>query len=137
MVASTYLAKLLQRHRLLEDELAEALQHPSVTDFTLAELKRRKLRLKDQIARLTHLEGRWERISARCLEFESAPHGAQAAESPPKPHALGLAAFNFPSGPAQWCRIKTQLTTIAANITKMAMSASCPPRRARCLRCQW
>jgi hypothetical protein len=42
---------------LLEDDLAEALQHPSVTDFTLAELKRRKLRLKDQIAQLTHLEG--------------------------------------------------------------------------------
>jgi hypothetical protein len=57
MAASAYLAKLLQRHRSLEDELAEALQHPSVGDFTLAELKRRKLRLKDQIARLTHLEG--------------------------------------------------------------------------------
>jgi hypothetical protein len=56
MAASTYLARLLQRHRLLEDELAESLQHPSVTDFTLAELKRRKLRLKDQIARQTHLE---------------------------------------------------------------------------------
>jgi hypothetical protein len=56
MAASAYLAQLLQRHRLLEDELAEVLQHPSVTDFTLAELKRRKLRLKDQIARLTHLE---------------------------------------------------------------------------------
>jgi hypothetical protein len=57
MTATTYLAKLLQQHRVLEDELAEAFQHPSVGDFTLAELKRRKLRLKDQIARLTHLEG--------------------------------------------------------------------------------
>jgi len=57
MTASAHLAKLLQRHRLLEDELAEALQHPSVGDFTLAELKRRKLRLKDEMARLTPLEG--------------------------------------------------------------------------------
>jgi hypothetical protein len=57
MTASAHLARLLQRHRLLEDELAEALQHPSIGDFTLAELKRRKLRLKDQIARQTHLEG--------------------------------------------------------------------------------
>jgi hypothetical protein len=56
MAASEYLARLLRRHRGLEDELAEALQHPSVGDFTLVELKRRKLRLKDQIARLTPLE---------------------------------------------------------------------------------
>jgi hypothetical protein len=57
MTASAHLTRLLQRHRLLEDELAEALQHPSVGDFTLAELKRRKLRLKDQIARQTQSEG--------------------------------------------------------------------------------
>jgi hypothetical protein len=37
---------------MLEDQLAEALQHPSTDDFTLAELKRRKLQLKDQMARL-------------------------------------------------------------------------------------
>jgi hypothetical protein len=57
MAASAYLAMLLQRHRLLDDELAEARGHPSVADFTLAELKRRKLRLKDQIARQTNLGG--------------------------------------------------------------------------------
>jgi hypothetical protein len=56
MAASKYLARLLRLHRVLEDELAEALQHPSVGDCTLVELKRRKLRLKDQIARLTPLE---------------------------------------------------------------------------------
>jgi hypothetical protein len=55
MGASEYLARLLQRHRGLEDELAGALQHPSVGDFTLVELKRRKL-LEDQIARLAPLE---------------------------------------------------------------------------------
>jgi hypothetical protein len=57
MTASAYLARLLQHHQVLEDELAKAFQHPSVGDFALAELKRRKLRLKDRIARLMHLEG--------------------------------------------------------------------------------
>ena len=53
MATSTHLAELEQRHRMLEDELAEALQHPSTDDFTLSELKRRKLQIKDQIARLS------------------------------------------------------------------------------------
>jgi hypothetical protein len=53
MATSTRLAELIQRHRMLNDELAEALQHPSVDDSTLAELKRRKLKLKDEMARLT------------------------------------------------------------------------------------
>jgi hypothetical protein len=56
MAISTHLAELAQRHRMLEDELSEALQHPSTDDFTLAELKRRKLQLKDEMARLAHSE---------------------------------------------------------------------------------
>ena len=54
MATSTQLAELEQRHRMLEDEIAEALQHPSTDDFKLAELKRRKLQVKDEIARLRH-----------------------------------------------------------------------------------
>jgi hypothetical protein len=53
MASSTHLSELEQRHRMLEDELTEALQHPSTDDFKLSELKRRKLQLKDQIARLS------------------------------------------------------------------------------------
>ena len=53
MATSTDLAELKQRHRMLEDELAEALQHPSTDDFLLTELKRRKLKVKDEIARLS------------------------------------------------------------------------------------
>jgi hypothetical protein len=56
MATSTHLAELEQRHRMLEDELSDALQHPSVDDFVLAELKRRKLQLKDEMARLAHME---------------------------------------------------------------------------------
>jgi hypothetical protein len=54
MATSTDLSELAQRHRVLEDELAEAIRHPSVDDLTLAELKRRKLQLKDEMARLAH-----------------------------------------------------------------------------------
>ena len=50
--ATQQLEELEQRHRMLEDEIAEAQQHPSTDDFKLAELKRRKLQVKDQIARL-------------------------------------------------------------------------------------
>lgn len=46
------LTELEQRHETLEAELTEALQHPSTNDLQLSELKRRKLRVKDQIARL-------------------------------------------------------------------------------------
>jgi len=52
MAILTDLAELEQSHQLLEAELAEALQHPSTNDFQLSELKRRKLRVKDEIARL-------------------------------------------------------------------------------------
>jgi hypothetical protein len=52
MGASTHLAELEQRHRMLEAELTEALQHPSTDDIQLTELKRRKLQVKDEIARL-------------------------------------------------------------------------------------
>ena len=53
MATSTHLAELAQRHQMLEDELAVALQHSSTDDFKLVEFKRRKLQLKDEIARLS------------------------------------------------------------------------------------
>jgi hypothetical protein len=46
------LAELERRHQALEQELSEALAHPSTDDFTIAELKRRKLQVKDEISRL-------------------------------------------------------------------------------------
>jgi hypothetical protein len=47
-----HLAELERRHRALEDEINEALTHPSSDGLKIAELKRRKLQVKDQIARL-------------------------------------------------------------------------------------
>jgi hypothetical protein len=56
MATPAHLAELAQRHRILHDELTEAFEHPSVDDFTLAELKRRKLQFKDEMMRLAYPE---------------------------------------------------------------------------------
>jgi hypothetical protein len=52
MSMQSHLTELERRHRALEDEITEALAHPSTDDLTIAELKRRKLQVKDEIARL-------------------------------------------------------------------------------------
>jgi hypothetical protein len=52
MTVETHLAELERRHRALELEIAEALNHPSTDSLALSELKRRKLLLKDEIERL-------------------------------------------------------------------------------------
>ena len=52
MSIQSHLAELENRHRALEEEINEALAHPSTDDLKIAELKRRKLQLKDEIARL-------------------------------------------------------------------------------------
>jgi hypothetical protein len=52
MSIEAHLAELERKHHALETELADALAHPSVDDMTIADLKRRKLQVKDEIARL-------------------------------------------------------------------------------------
>jgi hypothetical protein len=52
MSLETHLAELERRHRALDAEIAEARAHPSVDDLQIVELKRRKLLVKDEIARL-------------------------------------------------------------------------------------
>jgi hypothetical protein len=52
MTMQAHLAELERRHRALEDEIAEAMNHPSTDDLKIAELKRRKLLVKDEIERL-------------------------------------------------------------------------------------
>jgi hypothetical protein len=52
MAMESHLAELQKRHQALEQEINEALNHPSTDDLTIAELKRRKLHVKDEIARL-------------------------------------------------------------------------------------
>ena len=52
MSIQTHLAELEKRHQALEQEICEAQQHPATDDLKLAELKRRKLQVKDEIVRL-------------------------------------------------------------------------------------
>jgi hypothetical protein len=52
MAIESHLAELERRHQALEQEISEALTHPSTDGLQIAELKRRKLQVKDEIARL-------------------------------------------------------------------------------------
>jgi hypothetical protein len=52
MTVQAHLSELASKHRALEAELAEALAHPASTDAEIAELKRKKLRIKDEMTRL-------------------------------------------------------------------------------------
>ena len=52
MSMQAHLAQLENHHATLEDKIQQAQKHPSIGDAEIAELKRRKLLLKDEIARL-------------------------------------------------------------------------------------
>ncbi len=52
MAIQSHLAELERRHQALEQEINEALSHPSTDGLQIAELKRRKLHVKDAIVRL-------------------------------------------------------------------------------------
>ena len=54
MSIETHVAELERRHRTLETEIAEAHAHPSIDDLQIVSLKRRKLVVKDELARLKH-----------------------------------------------------------------------------------
>ena len=54
MAIEQHLAELEKRHQALEQEINEALTHPSADDLKIAELKRRKLHVKDEIVKLRH-----------------------------------------------------------------------------------
>ena len=52
LAIEAHLVELERKHRVLENELHEALMHLSTDDAQINELKRRKLLLKDEIERL-------------------------------------------------------------------------------------
>jgi hypothetical protein len=57
-MSSPSLADLLAQHRALESELAAEVAHPASSDSEIAAIKRKKLRIKDEITRLqseTHI----------------------------------------------------------------------------------
>ncbi len=52
MSVQAHLGELAAKHKALEAELEECLSHPASTDAEIAELKRKKLRIKDQMSKL-------------------------------------------------------------------------------------
>ena len=54
MSLQAHLGELTAKHRALEAQLAEAINHPASTDAEIAALKRKKLKIKDEISRLEH-----------------------------------------------------------------------------------
>ena len=52
MSLQAHLGELLAKHKALEADLAEAIAHPAPTDADIADLKRKKLKIKDEITRL-------------------------------------------------------------------------------------
>ena len=52
MSVQAHLGELAAKHRALEAELEDVLSHPASSDAEIAELKRKKLRIKDEITKL-------------------------------------------------------------------------------------
>ncbi|AYD02123.1 DUF465 domain-containing protein [Neorhizobium sp. NCHU2750] len=52
MTIQAHIASLEKKHGALEEELQTILSSPSTDDHKIADLKRRKLRIKDQMQRL-------------------------------------------------------------------------------------
>ena len=66
MALQAHLVELERKHKILENELHEALVHLSTDDLQIVELKRRKLMVKDQIERLRH-------TSSETLHYSASP----------------------------------------------------------------
>jgi hypothetical protein len=52
MSLATHIAELHKKHGDIERQIDEAMTHPSVDTLEIAELKRRKLAIKDEIVKL-------------------------------------------------------------------------------------
>jgi hypothetical protein len=74
MAIEAHLAELEKRHEALKLEISEALTHPSTDDLRIAELKRRKLQVKDEITRLKQEFIRTHRLYVGS-QYEGRPSG--------------------------------------------------------------
>ena len=52
MSLQSHLAELQRRHPEMERKIADALHHPSTDSLELVDMKRQKLKLKDEIERI-------------------------------------------------------------------------------------
>ena len=53
MALESHIAELRDRHKALEDAIEAEIIHPSSDDLHIAELKKQRLRLKEEIERLS------------------------------------------------------------------------------------
>lgn len=53
MTVESHITELRRKHAALDDKIEHAQRSPGVSDSIVAELKREKLRLKDEIERLS------------------------------------------------------------------------------------
>jgi len=53
MSMSAHLQELRRKHQVLEHEVEAAQRQPATDDLTIADLKKQKLRLKEEITRLS------------------------------------------------------------------------------------
>ena len=56
MTVESHLAELQRRHEMLKKQIEEAAAHPGTDGLEITEMKRRKLHIKDEIARLKPVE---------------------------------------------------------------------------------
>lgn len=56
MSLSSHLQELKRKHHQLSEEVEQAQRAPGVDDLHIADLKKQKLRIKEEIARLTPQE---------------------------------------------------------------------------------
>ena len=52
MSLEAHIRELESKHRRLEDQIADMMNHPSVDDLEIKRLKREKLHIKEEIERL-------------------------------------------------------------------------------------
>ena len=52
MSLQSHLSELSAKHQALENQLDDALQHPSIDSVEIARIKRRKLQVKDEMQRI-------------------------------------------------------------------------------------
>jgi hypothetical protein len=54
MSLNSHLQELRKKHQSLSEEVEKALQSPAFDDLAITDLKKQKLRLKEEIERLSH-----------------------------------------------------------------------------------
>lgn len=54
MTLSSHLQELRKKHKTLSEEVEAAQRSPATDDLTITQLKKQKLRLKEEITRLSH-----------------------------------------------------------------------------------